>query len=255
MEHLTFLKPLTKLKKEAEKAKPTMTVQEKMVYLQAASLTPGGIFDEFNYFYFGYVSADWLEVLFELYGEFEHWPQQTKRKIARSLSLCRENASPVEEQEALQKLAVLAKEQKEREEQLDAVHERTTAEKKKLYQRGRAGEDYFRDFILGKRDISRSVLTSFLLFVNARIPLDADSCVTIPRLNRILRNCGFSQLRPGKEFDRFVMRFLRAEDPMEVVEEEVEKKVTEGENFYLYHVYRDANCRQEELLKYVVGHV
>ena len=71
----------------------------------------------------------------------------------------------------------------------------------------------------------------------------------------ILRNCGFSQLRPGKEFDRFVMRFLRAEDPMEVVEEEVEKKVTEGENFYLYHVYRDANCRQEELLKYVVGHV
>ena len=90
----TFLKPLTKLKKEAEKAKPTMTVQEKMVYLQAASLTPGGIFDEFNYFYFGYVSADWLEVLFELYGEFEHWPQQTKRKIARSLSLCRENDIP-----------------------------------------------------------------------------------------------------------------------------------------------------------------
>ena len=37
LEHLTFLKPLTKLKKEAEKAKPTMTVQEKMVYLQAAS--------------------------------------------------------------------------------------------------------------------------------------------------------------------------------------------------------------------------
>ena len=35
--------------------------------------------------------------------------------------------------------------------------------KKKLYQRGRAGEDYFRDFILGKRDISRSVLTSLLL--------------------------------------------------------------------------------------------
>ena len=150
---------------------------------------------------------------------------------------------------------MLAKEQKEREEQLDAVHDRTAAEKKKLYQRGRAGEDYFRDFILGKRDISRSVLTSFLLFVNARIPLDADSRVTIPRLNRILRNCGFPQLRPGKEFDQFVMRFLRAEDPMEVVEEEVEKKVTEGENFYLYHVYRDANCRQEELLKYVVGHV
>ncbi|MFR3320609.1 MAG: hypothetical protein ACLTSZ_04810 [Lachnospiraceae bacterium] len=115
-----------------------MTVQEKMVYLQAASLT-GRDFDEFNYFYFGYVSADWLEVLFELYGEFEHWPQQTKRKIARSLSLCRENASPVEEQDALQKLAVLAKEQKEREEQLDAVHERTAAEEKAVSERTRRG--------------------------------------------------------------------------------------------------------------------
>lgn len=253
LEHLTFLKPLTKLKKEAEKAKPTMTVQEKMEYLQAASLTPGGIFDEFNYFYFGYVSADWLELLFELYGEFANWPQQTKRRIARSLSLCREDASGGEEQKALEALAQMAKEQQEREEQLDAEHARTEAEKKKLYQRGRAGEDYFRDFMLGRRDISRSVLVSFLLFVNTRISLDEDSRVTIPRLNRILRNCGFSQLRPGKEFDRFVMRFLRSDDPMEVVEEEVEKKVTEGENFYLYHVYQGACCKQEELLRYVVG--
>lgn len=34
-----------------------MTPEEKTEYLQETSLTPGGIFDEFNYFYFGYVSA------------------------------------------------------------------------------------------------------------------------------------------------------------------------------------------------------
>ena len=67
-------------------------------------------------------------------------------------------------------------------------------QRRKLYQRGRAGEDYFRDFILGKRDISRSVLTSFLLFVECANSAGCRmSCVTIPRLNRILRNCGFSQ--------------------------------------------------------------
>ena len=52
LEDLTFLKPLTKLKKEADKVKAGMTVEEKKEYLENASLTPGGIFDEFNYFYF-----------------------------------------------------------------------------------------------------------------------------------------------------------------------------------------------------------
>lgn len=251
LEELTFLKPLTKLKKEADKAKPGMSLQEKREYLESASLTPGGIFDEFNYFYFGYISADWLEVLFELYGEFEQWPRQTKVKIARSLSLCKANAKESEEEAALLRLAQMAQEEREREEALDQAHDREDAGRKKLYQRGRAGEDYFRDFILGKRDINRSALVSFLLFVNARITLDVDSKVTIPRLNRILLNCGFAQLRPGCGFDQFVMNFLKAKDPMEVVEEAVEKQVVRGENFYLYRVYRDAYCHQSELLKYL----
>lgn len=252
LEGLTFLKPLTKLKKEAEKAKPGMTVREKREYLEHTSLTPGGIFDEFNYFYFGYISADWLEVLFELYGEFEKWPYRTRIKIARSLSLCRANAGKAEEDAALQKLEEMAKEQRKREEALDQEHTRGERGAKKLYQRGRVGEDYFRNFILGKKDINRSTLISFLLFVNARISPDADSQITIPRLNRILHNCGFAQLRPGHGFDQFVMNFLKARDPMEVVEREVEKQVVRGNDFYLYRVYKDAYCHQSELLNYLV---
>ena len=49
-----------------------MSLEEKKEYLENTALTPGGIFDEFNYFYFGYVSVDWMEILFELYGNFEH---------------------------------------------------------------------------------------------------------------------------------------------------------------------------------------
>lgn len=252
LEELTFLKPLTKLKKEADKAKPGMTIQEKKEYLENASLTPGGIFDEFNYFYFGYISADWLEVLFELYGEFGKWPEQTKLKIARSLSLCSACADREEEKAALKELEKMAEEQRKREEALDQEHIRDPRIKKKLYQRGRSGEDYFRDFILGKKDINRSTLISFLMFVNARLSLDADNKITIPRLNRILVNCGFAQLRPGHGFDKFVMNFLKARDPMEVVESEVESQVVKGNDFYLYRVYRDAYCHQSELLKYLV---
>ena len=59
-----LFKTADKAEKGSGKGKAHDDVQEKMVYLQAASLTPGRDFDEFNYFYFGYVSADWLEVLF-----------------------------------------------------------------------------------------------------------------------------------------------------------------------------------------------
>lgn len=74
LEELAFLKPLTKLKKDADKQKNNMSLEEKKEYLENTALTPGGIFDEFNYFYFGYVSVDWMEILFELYGNFDQWP-------------------------------------------------------------------------------------------------------------------------------------------------------------------------------------
>ena len=39
---------------------------------------------------------------------------------------------------------------------------------------------------------------------------------------------------------------------LDILEEEVEKQVTKGDNFYLYQVYQDAYCHQKELLKYLV---
>lgn len=252
LEELTFLKPLTRLKKEAEKASPGMTPEEKKEYLENAALTPGGIFDEFNYFYFGYISTDWVEILFELYGDFESWPRQTKLKVARSLGLCHFGSGSQEEQLALGKLRLMADDERKREEALDSVHARDEESRKKAFSRGRSGEDYFRDFIVGRRDINRSTLISFLLFVKSCVSLDEDNCITRPRLNQILQDCGFWQLRPDQSFDRFVMDFLRSRNPMDIIETEVERQVTRGNDFYLYKVYRDAYCHQKELLKYLV---
>ena len=52
------------LKRDAQKSKGRMSLEEKKELLENTALTPGGIFDEFNYFYFGYVSVDWLELVF-----------------------------------------------------------------------------------------------------------------------------------------------------------------------------------------------
>lgn len=252
LEELTFLKPLTKLRKEADKVKAKMTLEEKKEYLENASLTPGGIFDEFNYFYFGYVSADWLELLFELYDDFSEWPKEDRIRIARGVGLLSHSPSESETEKALEKLAEMAEEERLRQERLDMDYEKGGKEVSKSYQRGRVGEDYFRDFILGRKDINRSTLIFFLMFVNARIKLGDDSKITIPRLNRILLKCGMPQLRPDRQFDSFVLKYMKAKNPMDVIEDEVEELVTNGKDFYLYQVYSDAYCHQNELVKYLI---
>ena len=252
LEELSFLKPLTRLKKDADKQRNNMSLEEKKEYLENTALTPGGIFDEFNYFYFGYVSVDWMEILFELYGSFDQWPQNMKIRVAHSLGLCGQNPSPQEWKAASEKLVLMEEEERKKEEEKDTSGSREEKDRKKAYQRGRSGEDFFREFITGGRDINRATLISFLLFVRMRVTLNEDNKITMNRLNRILMNCGFAMLKPDQEFDRFVIRFLRSTEPLDVLEEEVEKQVIQGKNFYLYKVYRDSYCHQKELLDYLV---
>ena len=252
LEELAFLKPLTKLKRDADKQRNNMSLEEQKEYLENTALTPGGIFDEFNYFYFGYISVDWMEILFELYGNFDQWPQNMKIRVAHSLGLCSQNPSPEEWKTAAAKLLLMEEEQRKKEEEKDTCGGREEGDRKKAYQRGRSGEDFFREFITGGRDINRATLISFLLFVRMRVSLDDENKITMNRLNRILMNCGFAGLKPDQEFDCFVIRFLRSTEPLDVLEEEVEKQVVQGKNFYLYKVYRDSYCHQKELLDYLV---
>ena len=251
LEELNFLKPLTALKKDAKKSRGRMTLEEKRELLENTALTPGGIFDEFNYFYFGYVSTDWMELVFEIYGPVKEWPDNLKIRIAHALGYCGLNPDEDEKKTGLEKLEQREKEEIRKEEKLDLEYDRSGAKDAKLYQRGRSGEDFFREFITGKRDINRETLISFLLFVKMKISLNDDNKITLMRVNRILENCGFAQLRPGIGFDRFVIDFLRSSDPFSVMEEYVDRQVGKGENFYLYKVYKDAYCHQNELAEYL----
>lgn len=251
LEELNFLKPLTTLKKDARKSRGRMSLEEKRTLLENTALTPGGIFDEFNYFYFGYVSVDWIELVFEIYGAVREWPDNLKIRIAHAFGYCSMNPNAKEKKEALEKLEQRERQEAEKEEKLNREYERSEKKTAKLYQRGRSGEDFFREFITGKRDINRETLISFLMFVKMRIALDDDNKITMMRMNRILSNCGFAQLRPGIGFDRFVIDFLRSQDPLSVMEEYVDRQVGRGENFYLYKVYKDAYCHQDELAEYL----
>lgn len=247
---LTFLKPLTKLKRDADKVKNKMSLEEKKEYLENTALTPGGIFDQFNNFYYEYISTEWLDVLFEFYGEVDEWPTEMKIRIARSLKLCKKNSTEEEVKEALIKLEQMEAEQRQKEEENGS---REKELKKKIYQRGRSGEDFFREFITGSRDINRETLLSFLLFVKMQTSLDEDNKITKNRLSRILKNCGFAQLRPNKEFDKFVLDFLSSKDPMGLLVEEVDRYARKGQDFYLYKVYKESYCHQKELLTYICG--
>lgn len=252
LEELSFLKPLTPLKKDALRARPLMTAEEKKEYLEGTSLTPGGIFDEYNYFYFGYVSVEWMEILFELYGSLSEWPENMRIRVAHAMGFCSMNPSAEEKKEALKKLAKAEEDELRKEKMQDETYSRADqADAGRLYQRGRTGEDYFRDFISGKRDINRTTLISFLLFVKMSVKLEENVRITISRLNHILANCGFPQLHPDRPFDAFVRQFLSSSEPMDALEDHVEKTVTNGQDFYLYKAYKDAYCHQSELLEYI----
>ena len=62
LNQLTMLKLLTPLKNEAKKAKVSLSLEQRKEYLRNAALSFRGIFNEFNYFYFGFVSLGWVEM-------------------------------------------------------------------------------------------------------------------------------------------------------------------------------------------------
>ena len=252
LDELAFLKPLTELKREAVKTKNRMSSEEKMKKIENSNITPGGVFDEFNYFYFGYVSAEKIELLFELYGDLEDWPIKTAKEVAHALGLCSASPEAEELEAALEKLSEMADQERNRQELLDCEYGKDAAESK-LYQRGRSGEDFFRDIISGKRDINRALLITFLIFASRSAELGRDMRINRMRLNEILLNCGFSQLRPDNDFDSFCMRLAGNREALEIIEDEMAKLVSHGKDFYLYKVYKDSYCHNDELLKYMVG--
>lgn len=184
-------------------------------------------------------------MLFEFYGPLKDWSEEEKIRIACSLGYCKKNPSDEEKEKAFLQLERLSKKQENTEKQLDEKY--AIGMERAGYQSGRSGETYFRDFITGRRDINRDTLLAFLVFVQAETKLDLKDKLTIARINRILYNCGFAQLRPDREFDEFIRKYLTGEAKEEVLYEAAERAALKSEDFYLYKLYQQAKSCQKEL--------
>lgn len=244
LEDISFLKPLTELKREAELDRNKMSYEDKEAFLEETSVVPGGIFDEFSYYY-GYITVDWIELIFERFGSPDEWDEELKADIVEVLGY--------REDEAEQKLRELEAEIIEREEQLDQEYNRESGtDRKKLYQRYRAGENYFRAFLNGSRDINRETLIAFILFISKKMELKGAMRVDAARLNIILDNCGFKQLKPkDNEFDRFIIEFINSKTPFIVMEDRVDEQICQGKNFDFYKVYSNAYSHTDEIQKFM----
>ena len=118
----------------------------------------------------------------------------------------------------------LSKKQENTEKQLDEKY--AIGMERAGYQSGRSGETYFRDFITGEEISTGIRCWPFWCLFKLKQKLDLKDKLTIARINRILYNCGFAQLRPDREFDEFIRKYLTGEAKEEVLYEAAEEGCT-----------------------------
>ena len=266
---LDVLKNLTKLKAESERFRINIPLEEKKIYVENAGLSYRTLFERFNYFYFGFITLERAEYLYETYWEYfreledEKWKEHTTEfqeaweeemlKVASFLGDYKGNLTPKRKERAFIKLAELKKRLDEKEEKLDEEYSLDSPNPGS--QRGRGGETYFRDFITGKRDINRDTLITFLLFVDGTTRLNDEKRITKMRLNTVLRKCGFSQLIPQERaFDKFISDYLvrtNRSQKIDLLYEAAQEAVERGEDFCFRKMYLQGKSNQEEMRKYV----
>ena len=237
MADLSVFKGITKLKRKR------LSVQESREFFESASISCGEIFEAFNYFYYGYVSMDWMQVLTEYYGDITRLPDEIKTKLASSLR--RYNPSQYKKMSDEQVLTCYMQEEEAGEAKLDEIY--AASGESKGYQTGRAGENAVRKYIKGVIDIDRTTLICFLLFFTSACDTDEGRVLDEQRLSEILIECGFPKLRASDGFDFFVVQYLNADDPVDYLMDEVTDYAMHEENFYLYHTYRLSGSYDAEL--------
>ncbi len=237
IDDLAVFKGITALKRKK------LSEEETRELLNNSGLSFGAVFDAFNYYFFDYVSLDWMEVLLDYYGSIHAIPNSDQSRLAQSLR----NYEP-EKYAAMTDGEVLASKQKElekREEDLDAIYSLDGTNKG--YQRNRAGENTIRKYVKGGLDIDRVTLVCFLIFFGSKSDLPDEYVIEKSRLNMILNECGFAGLREDDAFDDFVIRYLESSDPTDLLMNEVTDYAFDEENFFLYKTYLSSRSAQQDI--------
>ena len=223
------------------------TPQEARDFLMQADISCGEIFDAFNYFYFEYVSLDWMQVLIEYYGDIASLPPSARHTLAEYLR--RYDPAVYSSGDDDKLLGILQERLEAEEAQLDEIY--SLDGKNRGYQKNRAGENTLRKYIKGALDPDRTTLICFLLFFEKDAMLPEEDRMTPARLNHILLECGFVPLREEDDFDSFVLQYLDEADPDSFLMEEVTNSALDEENFYLYRMYQASTSYSEELEKLI----
>ncbi len=203
--------------------------------LRRSSISLGGIFDNFNYFFFDFVTTEWLDLLDEDYDEDSSLiPDSIKRKYLRTIGR-KEDAEL--NGAALDSAFALAQEQ--RAEELDSS---VSGE--------RCGEAAMRRYLRGEVDMDRTTLLCMLLFCSSAAVLPPEQLLNEQRVQEILVNCGYPGLKSGDAFDDFVRDAVNCrnmEALWSVVRGNVSASVKAGENSFLYRSYRHSVSNRKQL--------
>ena len=222
-----------------------MTDEEVRDYLKSAGISFGEIFDAFNYFYFGYVSLDWMEILLEYYGNIDSIPDDERSELASSLR--KYDSKKYKDLSDEEVLSLKQKELDLKEEALDKAYE--PGSESKRYQEDRVGENTIRKYIKGALDIDRTTLICFMLFFGAGSNLPNDLEISIDRMNVILEECGFAKLRTKDEFDCFVMKYIETDEPVDCLMETVTDYALDEENFFIYRMYQASRSAEDDITR------
>ncbi len=219
--------------------------------LKTCGISFGNIYDAFNYYYFEYISSDWMEIQMEYYGSnLEDLSKSERSKLARAIRTYKNGWESLSDEEVIKKKL---QEMEETERELDVEYALTkNGENNKAYRKNRMGEKSVRSYIRGMVDIDRTTLICYLLFFGQDSLRHREWVITEERLNEILGECGYAVLRKENEFDWFIIQYLESDDKMGFLMDSVTRVAMEEKNFYLYHMYQGAvneNSKLTELLR------
>lgn len=234
LSELLCLKVVTILRRN-----PNMSEEKKRALIYSAALSCSEIFDAFNYYYFGYVSVDWVEALMECYESVEEIPAIHKANLAKVFRKDHPEWKKKSDDE------VISLKRQETEGHEDVIYSR---EGNRGYGRNRDGENTLYKYIQGSRDIDRSVLICFLLFFASDGEMPDAHRLSVARLQNILAQCGYPALNTEDDFDWFIVEFLESRHPKAFLFDVMSAYAKHHENSFLYHIYGHAVQYEKELI-------
>lgn len=238
LSELLALKAVTQLRRNL-----TWPEARKRALIHESALSCGEIFDAFNYFYFGYVSADWVQILLECYERVEDIPARQKRSLADIFRRGHPDWKALNDDDVIRRSI---EEAEIREDEAYAV------DGTRGYGKNRTGENTLRKYIQGTLDIDRTVLICFLLFFASDAMMPDAHRLTPRRLDDILNRCGYAALDIERDFDWFATEFLESKHPLDFLDEVIVGYARQQENSFLYRIYGGSVHYEDELLRVMI---